>query len=558
MSIYHLPQGQYGYKGHVINMPQDLSVFATSLPRLPSELDVMIVRKKGSNNTHRDFRVRRMVVQRALQWLKRNNKYYRTIDIDVSVLSQLPEDGDLTDKCGVEIEDATEKHVPVVARKMTEKDTIRKSVHHRQPTEDQVVPWPENGSVPIDEFKTEGYISCAFPTLFPTGEADFLAPRQQTVTVGMYFKHLIMYGEGRFAKHPRFRYFALNTEMRWRALQTGRVYINQHPDDARLTLDDLRDMVGHEGEFFTHRVMHFASSLRGTSQFWFKQRSRLISMVDTLGMPTVFFTHSAADGQWPELAHLICPDKKDSSSSRSKAVSDNPAIADWFFYHRISKFVDTFYTDVMGAVDFWYRFEWQHRGSPHVHGIAWFADAPDVQHLLAAEEYSDLIGGVENVTSYADSIVSTINPAISMDGSNAENAPLPQTKPHVCNKPYSEVEDIKMDLMELIATCQRHTRCSPAYCLKKKKGILECRFGYPKTLQPVTTIDMEGSTPTLLTQRNDCLLNSYNPVQLSAWRANVDMQYIVSRNRVLNYIAKYHWTMQVDWSLSYALHTVLG
>ena len=48
---------------------------------------------------------------------------------------------------------------------------------------------------------------------------------------------------------------------------------------------------------------------------------------------------------------------------------------------------------------------------------------------------------------------------------------------------------------------------------------------------------MVGSTPTLLTQRNDCLLNSYNPVQLSAWRANVDMQYIVSRNRVLNYIA---------------------
>ena len=158
-----------------------------------------------------------------------------------------------------------------------------------------------------------------------------------------------MYGEGRFARHPRFRYFALNTEMRWRALQTGRVYINQHPDDARLTLDDLRDMVGHEGEFFTHRVMHFASSLRGTSQFWFKQ--------DTLGMPTVFFTHSAADGQWPELARLICPDKKDSSSSRGEAVSDNPAIADWFFYHRISKFVDTFYTDVMGAVDFWYRQE---------------------------------------------------------------------------------------------------------------------------------------------------------------------------------------------------------
>ena len=90
MSIYHLPQGQYGYKGHVINMPQDLFVFATSKPRLPSELDVMIVRKKVSNNMHRDFRVRRMVVQRALQWLKRNNKYYRTIDTICSLFPCSP------------------------------------------------------------------------------------------------------------------------------------------------------------------------------------------------------------------------------------------------------------------------------------------------------------------------------------------------------------------------------------------------------------------------------------------------------------------------------------
>ena len=123
-----------------------------------------------------------------------------------------------------------------------------------------------------------------------------------------------------------------------------------------------------------------------------------------------------------------------------------------------------------------------------MHGIAWFTDAPDVQQPRTTLISS---GGVENVTSYADSIVSTINPAISMDGSNAENAPLPQIKPHVCNKPYSEVEDFKMDLIELIATCQRYTRCSPAYCLKKKKGVQECRFGYPKPLQPVTTINME-------------------------------------------------------------------
>ena len=113
------------------------------------------------------------------------------------------------------------------------------------------------------------------------------------------------YGDSQFAKHSSFCYFALNTEMRWHALQTGRIFINQHQKDAHLTLE-LKDMVGREGEeFFSNRVLHYAGSLHGTGQYWFKQRSRLISMVDALGLPTVFITHSAADTQWPELAKLI-------------------------------------------------------------------------------------------------------------------------------------------------------------------------------------------------------------------------------------------------------------
>ena len=160
-----------------------------------------------------------------------------------------------------------------------------------------------------------------------------------------------------------------------------------------------------------------------------------------------------------------------------------------------------------------------------------------MEKLLATDDDSDLIAAVEDITSYADDVVSTMNPAIAMDGSNPETAPPPKTKPqHSCNKPYSEVEDFSMDLVDLIATCQRHTLCSAAYCLRKKKGKQECRFGYPKPLQQVTTITTENGDPCLITARNDCLLNSYNPVQLSGWRANVDMQYVVSRRRVINYV----------------------
>ena len=67
------------------------------------------------------------------------------------------------------------------------------------------------------------------------GAADFVAPRPLAVTVRNY--HL-MYVDGRFARHPRFLYFALNTEMRWRALQADRIYVRQHPHDAQLFFFD--------------------------------------------------------------------------------------------------------------------------------------------------------------------------------------------------------------------------------------------------------------------------------------------------------------------------------
>ena len=563
MSLYKLPHGQYAYSGHVINLPQDVASFTNSLPRLPSELDVIIVRKEGATNSHRDFRVRRAAVLHALQWLVANNKYYRNIHINLEAVATLPEDGDLSGLHSVLL-DSTEEDtgspqtldedddpystnlsgsfVPSTTQRMTEQETVRQSVQQRQSHQQQVAPptvsWPPCGSAPINEFNTEGYMSCAFPTLFPTGAADFLAPRPVGVTIGNYLKHMMMYEDGRFARHPRFRYFALNTEMRWRALQAGRIYVRQHPHDAQLSVEELRGMVGREGETFSNRVLHYATSLRGTKQYWFKQRSRLIAMVDTLGLPTIFFTHSAADLQWPELARLICPDDPDSSSARSKAVQENPAIADWFFYQRIIKFINVFYVGVIGATDYWFRFEWQHRGSPHVHGLAWLPDAPDVQQVLNNSDDTSA-AAKEELLQYVDKVVSTINPAVLPDGSNVDEAPPPKTNPHICNVPYSEVDDFDQDLADLIATCQRHTRCSAAYCLRTRNGQQMCRFGYPKPLQPETALVTEDNDPVLLTARNDGLINSFNPVQLSAWRANVDMQYCVSRRKVIEYCAKY-------------------
>ena len=183
------------------------------------------------------------------------------------------------------------------------------------------------------------------------------------------------------------------------------------------------------------------------------------------------------------------------------------------------------------------RYEWQHRGSPHVHGIAWFAEAPDVVKVFSSTE--DREQQMQELLRYVNKTVSTINPAVQLDGSDIESAPVPKTNPHICSKAYADVVNLTEDLSDLVATCQRHTRCSAAYCLRSTDGQQKCRFGYPKPLQPDTVLISEDGDPQLLTARNDGLVNSYNQVQLSAWRANVDMQYCVSLRKVIEYITKY-------------------
>ena len=148
MSIYRLPLGQYGYTGHVINLPQDVISFAHSLPRLPSELDVLIVRKE-KEQSHQDFKVRRAVVHEALEWLLQNNKYYRAnqVHLNQDVLQQLPENGDVSELTLLQLEESAaaeeqeqpsqedlygahlpSSFVPNAVQQHTEQETVRQSI----------------------------------------------------------------------------------------------------------------------------------------------------------------------------------------------------------------------------------------------------------------------------------------------------------------------------------------------------------------------------------------------------------------------------------------------
>jgi len=54
MSVYCKHGGQRGYRGQVLNLPQDIQGFLNRPPRNIAHLSYLIIRRHGTDNTHRD------------------------------------------------------------------------------------------------------------------------------------------------------------------------------------------------------------------------------------------------------------------------------------------------------------------------------------------------------------------------------------------------------------------------------------------------------------------------------------------------------------------------
>ena len=74
MSVYRKHDGQRGYKGHVLNLPQDIQSFLNRLASRVPDLPVLVVKRHCVENIHfTDFTVRQHRVLEAVLWLTTNN-----------------------------------------------------------------------------------------------------------------------------------------------------------------------------------------------------------------------------------------------------------------------------------------------------------------------------------------------------------------------------------------------------------------------------------------------------------------------------------------------------
>ena len=208
---------------------------------------MIVVRRKGKENSFKDLSVRKQNVADALHCLITNNPYYKDVRVNRQYLEFLPENGvpqDLvsgetqnddsdcfTDLCPQNDEDVVynkesemSSFSPIPQCHQQEIEAVQQQLSCNHNTKH--VPWPTVDNEPINEYLTPFLATMAFPTLFRDGRGDPTNPSlYQDVPLSDRIKHLLKFGEKndgkwiyRFVSHPRFAYWALNMIQRKRIL----------------------------------------------------------------------------------------------------------------------------------------------------------------------------------------------------------------------------------------------------------------------------------------------------------------------------------------------------
>lgn len=114
-------------------------------------------------------------------------------------------------------------------------------------------------------------------------------------------------------------------------------------------------------------------------------------MIRQLGTASLFYSFSSAETQWIHLLRIlgqIVDDKKYSDEElenlnweeKCRLVQSDPDTCARHFDYQVNNFLRHFLlsnAEPLGPISDWfYRVEYQQRGSPHIHMLVWIENAP--------------------------------------------------------------------------------------------------------------------------------------------------------------------------------------
>ncbi|VDI81413.1 Hypothetical predicted protein [Mytilus galloprovincialis] len=343
INIHMLKHGGIAANGHCVAFPQEVNEPGKILPKLPSEVNIIIrVRKIGKNDTSKEFNVRRQKVQIALIWLKKNNPAFSDIEISEERLNLLPEDGQIQNIHTLE---------------------YNSNVGHLN----------DQGPAPkqIDPGNVEGETISS--VLLPEPCFDIKQKIQDAVDE-----------------------IATEENTNISINKKGQVSI---PWPTR----DLKAKLQTGDKSVAEKILYFSANLRGTSQYWNQRSKELRALIqykinEGQGLPSFFTTGSCAEFYFKPLKRILSLyikettgneiDLNDHNKMFKQAVQDNTHIVGDYFDKRTQSYFKEIMGPVFGVNSYWYRQEFsKSRGMIHWHGLCWRFDKEP--HNLMHQAYVD-------------------------------------------------------------------------------------------------------------------------------------------------------------------------
>lgn len=425
----------------------------------------------------------------------------------------------------------------------------------------------------ICEYRTRSLMQMCFPTLFPDGCGGLHAvvdkeTRRYQYELADFCSHLMSWHDRRFVTHRTFKFFYLNLMQR-RQIDgvVRRVPSGQHqvgstlnggataPIEHASKSDDKLGSREREAQDILKQLKPYFKCVRGFRLYWSDVRDDLMDMIGSHALPTpwptFFFTLSAADTVWPDFFRVCNPALSWREASRlcaferKRYLNEYPDLASQHFYRRFKALFDSVLhglSEPLGKItDYFWRVEFQKRGSPHIHGLLWVADVPDIIHLSETEE------GRAQLAEYVDLHISAHSVPLGEDGNclcgrhNMSGTPHEVDILAVCPEISPEDVQFQCEIGRIVDRVQEH-RCAAGSSCREKKGT--CRFDFPKPLRSHTEVEAKTSANGALSlsihlERDSAFTNNYCPELLYLWRANMDIKLVGNAYGAAEYTAAY-------------------
>ena len=598
MQIRELPRGgQYSLKGNVINVPVDIQPTINSLPRpMDEKFTVAIQLKKKLSYKKVDFKenVRPLRVLSALHWLMNNSELYKKsgIVVDDNWFQEVTESAEDTVREFLEVskEHCKDKNYTGNEKQEQEKTTENDieasndydSDHYSEIDAndhvgnidtlvddadienkyDKVFTFaPGEGQHPLSLYQDKDAEYLCFPTIFcgqtPPSRDERLVPVHYSDIVKWELRSV----DRRAAQSvPNIFFKHKKLQMKQISDKVNLAVRRCKKRGQKITAAEARDSSYLDKLVNLDEGYYIFRQLRNSPAYLETRKKDIFAMIRQLSLPTWFMSLSAADTRWTDLLKMLAKlnDGIDYSEKelenlswqeKTKLVQKDPVTCTRYFDHRVQEFLNTVLKSscepIGKLLDYFYRVEFQQRGSPHIHMLVWIENAPTLE------------------TNSEREIVQFVDKYLTCNTDNEKTANLVGLQSHkhsrTCRKKGKPICRFGFPLPPLPRTMLLYPLEEDVDKYKKKntellKAMNEYKDNVDMTfeefLENCAKMDFDDyikcirsslKAPKVFLERKtkDMRINLFNEGILCAWKANLDIQIVLEPYGCASYIVGY-------------------